>query len=298
MTRSLTTLLLAISGFPDSNSEDSKGLIQIKPQDVTRVAFDKKGGYQAVQISNETGPVNDGMLEVIDAIKLDEGKIDIQDADCALIVRVQSSRGMDSYVAQKIGEAIEAYMSTNKVTEFATAAIADIAPSQELHGKWNTLLLTRDANTGKWDFKNLRFTSVQKSTGNSFAILRDGKLAKTDGGSLISTLLDSTKLNELIDGGRVLDGSKQKHLVRAPIQVSGAYAVVDENGQTVYDDDFKVIAYGQTGFVVMPAINEDGTYANGKVTTVSGKGNDWDIRPSISASKAGDLAQAYGASAA
>lgn len=294
--RSLT-LLLAISGFPDVNSDDSKGLTKVTPDQATRMAFDKANGYQTVQISNETGPVSDGMLDVIDAIKLDDGEIDIENTDCALIVRIESTRGMDSYVAQQIGEAIEAYMAANKVTEFATAAIADIASGQEIYGKWNTLLLTRDADTGKWDFKNLRFTSVQKSTDGDYAILKDGKLAKTDGGSLVSTLLDSAKLNELMDGGHVLDGTKKKHLVRAPINKGGAYAVIDEDGsQTVYNDQFEVIASGKTTFVVMPAIDVDGAYTD-KVTTVSGQGNDWDVRKGIPASKADVFAQAYGATA-
>ncbi|MEK7619794.1 MAG: hypothetical protein AAB413_00965 [Patescibacteria group bacterium] len=217
--RSLKTLLLAISGFPDASSDDFKGLTTIKPNDVTRVAFNKKG-YDQVQFSNETGPQNDGLLDVIDAIKL--GADQVEAGDCALIVRIESTRGMDSYTAQKIGEAIEAYMRANNVTEFATAAIADIAPGQELHGKWNTLLLVRDFD-GQWTFKNLRFASVQKSTDGTFAILCDGKIAKTDGDSLVSTLLDADKLNELLDGGIVKLDNKKAHLVRPPVgQAYGA----------------------------------------------------------------------------
>lgn len=288
------TLQLAISGFPDANSEDSKGLTQVKPNDVTRVAFNKDG-YDKVQFSSGFGPQNDGMLELVDAIAIAADEIDISGYDRALIVRVQSTRGMDSNAAQKVGEALEAYMTRNGVSEFATAAIADIAQGQQLHGKWNTLLLVRTCD-GAWTFKNLRFTSIQRSTGNTYAILRNGQLAKIDGGSLVSTLLDNQKLQALIDGGRQLEGNRKKHLVRAPLQ-TGAFAVIDENGQTIYDDSFKVVVTGKAPFVVMPAINEDGTYADGQVTTVSGQGDKWDIRNRIPAAKADALAKAYGATA-
>lgn len=297
MNRSRLTLLLALTAFKNKGDADASKVTQITPNAATRFAFDKKGGYQQVQISNQNGPQNDGMLDVIDATYLAPDQNDVTEIDRALIVRVESTRGLDSFTAQAIAEAIESYMDQNGTSEFATAAIHDIGQGQDLHGKWNTLLFVRDYE-GKWTFKNLRFASVQKSTDDTFAILRDGKIAKTDGASLVSTLLDDTKLQALIDGGRVLGGSKKKHLVRAPINQGGAYAVVDENGQTIYDDKFETVVTAQTPFLVMPAINEDGTYADGQVTTVSGKGNDWDIRPGIPASKAGDFATAYGAQAA
>lgn len=290
------TLLLAISGFPDKKSEDFKSLTKIKPNDVTRFCFDKQGGYQQVTISNESGPKDDGQLEVIDAIAFSADEIDEQGYDRALIVRVQSTRGMDSFAAQKLGEAIEAYMDSNRASEFATAAIADLDVGQDLHGKWNTLVLLRDSG-GNWIFKNLRFTSVQKSTGNTFAILRDGKMTKISAANLVSTLLDNVKFQAIMDSGHQLQDTKKAHLVRAPINKGGAYAVVADGYQTVYDDKLKVIASGQTGFTVMPAIDVDGSYKDGKVTTVSGKGGSWDIRPNIAAKNADALAKAYGATA-
>ncbi|MCR4314233.1 MAG: hypothetical protein NUV84_03235 [Candidatus Uhrbacteria bacterium] len=187
-------------------------------------------------------------------------------------------------------------MTCNGVTEFATAAIADIAQNQELHGKWNTLLFLRDSETGRWSFKNLRFTSVQKSTDGGFAILSGQKLGKIDDGTtVISTLLDPTKIQQILDGGYELEMGKY-HLVRAPINKGGAYAVVGNGFQTVYNDRFQVVASGTTGFIVMPTIDVDGTYTD-KVTTVSGSANDWDIRTGLSPRKADTLAPAFGATA-
>ncbi len=291
--RSLT-LLLAVSGFLDPKSEDSKNITQVTPDTTTRFAF-RKSDYDTVTISNESGPKNDGLLEVIDAIALSADEIDVSGYDRALIVRVQSTRGLDSFAAQKMGEAIEAYMDRNGCSEFATAAIGDLDFGQELHGKWNTLIMLRD-DEGNWTFKNRRFTSIQKSTGDEYAVLLDGKMAKTPGVTLISTLLDDTKFQALLDGGYKLD-TRKAHLVRAPINKDGAYAVVSDGTQVVYDDNKNVIASGKTGFTVMPAIDADGQYVDNKVTTVSGSGDKWDIRRGISADKSDKLAPAYGASA-
>ncbi|MBI4591923.1 hypothetical protein HY733_00540 [Candidatus Uhrbacteria bacterium] len=290
------TLILAISGFTEPKSKDSEGLTQVQPNDVTRFGFDKANGYQAVQISNEFGPQNDGMLDLIDAIKLDEDDIDVEGYDCALVVRVESTRGLDSFVAQAMGESIEAYMTANRSTEFATATVADLDVDQELHGKWNTILLLRDSTSGAWTFKNLRFTSVQKSTDGGYAVLSGNKMGKIDDGyALVSTLIDNQKLQQVLAGGFELEKGKY-HLVRAPINQNGAYAVVGSGTQIVYDDKFNVIASGQTGFTVMPAIDVDGTHTDA-VTTVSGKGSAWDIRRSIAPAKADSLAPAYSAAA-
>lgn len=289
------TLVLAISGFIDTNSDDAKKVTEITPDKAIRFAFNKQS-YDEVQISTEFGPQNDGMLELIDAIAISADDIDVSGYDRALIVRVQSTRGMDSYAAQKIGEAIGAYMDQNGCDQFATAAIADLDVGQDLHGKWNTLFLLRD-DQGNWTFKNLRFTSVQKSIGNTFAVLRDGKMTKIGAANLVSTLLDNQKLQTILDSGYQLQDTKKAHLVRAPINKGGAYAVVADGYQTVYNDKLKVIASGRTLFTVMPAIDVDGSYRDGQVTTVSGKGGSWDIRPNIPAKNADALAKAYGATA-
>lgn len=289
MIRPSLTVVLAMTAF----SNRSTDLVNVTPDTVTRFAFDKANDCTQVQISNQTGPQNDGMVEVIDAIYTDT--INVTGIDCAIVVRLQTT-DLDDAAIQAIGTALESYMDKNGASQFATAAIHDIGQGQQLFGHWNTMVFTRD-NGGKWSAKNLGFTSVQKSTDGNYGVLLDGKLANVDGGSIVSTLLDSTKLQALIDGGYQLAGDKKKHLVRAPLQ-TGAYAVVDETGQTIYDDQFKVIAAAMTGFTVMPAIDVDGTPTPGKVTTVSGKGNTWDIRTSIPANKAGNLAQAYGAATA
>jgi hypothetical protein len=151
---------------------------------------------------------------------------------------------------------------------------------------------------GVWQFKNLGCTSIQRTTDGNYAVLRDNKLAKIGADALVSTLLDDATLDKLIDGGHQLQGEGKKHLVRAPIKHGGAYAVVGDDDQTVYDDTYNVIASGKIGFIVMPAINADGAPIDCQVTTISGRGDDWDIRLNIPAKKADGLAQAYGAPAA
>lgn len=291
--RSLT-LMLAVSGFLDPKSEDSKNITKVTPDTTTRFAFDKSN-YDKFTISNESGPQNDGLLDGIDAIALSADEIDVSGYDRALIVRVQSTRGLDSFAVQKMGEAIEAYMDRNGSSEFAAAAIDDLDVGKDLHGKWNTLVLLRD-NDGNWTFKNLRFVSVQKSTEDTYAILKDNKMARTPGVTLISTLLDDSKRQALLTDGHQLENGKY-HLVRSPIKQGGAFAVVSNGTQIVYDAKMNVIASGRTGFTVMPAIDADGQYVDNKVTTVSGKGDTWDIRRGISATKSDKLAPAYGASA-
>lgn len=288
------TLLLALTAFKANEAPDADKVTQVTPNDVTRFAFDKDSGYQKIQISNEVGPQNDGMLELIDVIAVAPDKIDVSGYDRALIVRLESTRGLDSFVAQNIGDAVEAYMAANKVFEYATAAIDDLTDGKDLHGKWNTILLVRNFK-GKWEFKNLRFTSVQRSTDGSYAILSGRKLGKiNDGMTLISTLMDSDKILQVLASGYELENGKY-HLVRAPITNNGAYAVVGNGFQTVYDNQFKVLASGQNGFTVMPAIDVDGSPKPGRVTTVSGKGSNWDVRRAIPANKADTLASAYAA---
>lgn len=291
MNCALATVLLTASAF----SQRSADVVKVTPDTVTRFAFDKANGYTRVQISNQTGPQSDGMLDVIDAIRMNVEQIDVPGYDRALIVRVQSTRGLDSFAAQKIGTAIETYMDMTSVSEFATAAIADIDVGQDLHGKWNTILLLRDHN-GTWSFRNLRFTSVQRSTNGEFAILRGKKMARITGKDLVSTLLSPEKLQAILEAGFTLETGKN-YLVRTPINKGGAYAVVGDGFQTVYDGEFQVIAAGKAGFTTIPAIYVDGTSIDGQVTTISGKGNTWDIRTGIPANKADKLAQAYGAQA-
>lgn len=291
------TFLLALTAFKDASDGDAGKVTKITPDTVTRFAFkkDDAGNYIAVAISNKTGPQNDGMVELIDAIHIGPSKIDVTGIDRAIIVRLETDT-LSSEDVQTIGEILEAYMTSSGCDQFATAAIADIGEGQELFGKWDTAVFTRDYD-GKWGAKSLGFTSVAKSTEGTYAVLNNGSLAKTDGGSLISTLLDDSKFQALMNDGHMLDGTKKKHLVRAPLQ-TGAYAVVDENGQTIYDENFQIIVAGKQPFVVMPAIDENGEYVDGQVTTVSGSGGDWDVRRAIPATKAGDLATAYGATPA
>ncbi|TAL50851.1 hypothetical protein EPN81_01555, partial [Patescibacteria group bacterium] len=76
-----TSKTLTIAGFTDSESVDLMDLTMIKPKDITRFAFDKDSGYTRVRISDEVGPQNDGWLEFIDAIMIDNNMMGIEDSD-------------------------------------------------------------------------------------------------------------------------------------------------------------------------------------------------------------------------
>lgn len=294
MRTSNRTIMIALLAFTDRSHKDADKVIGITPDKATRFAFDAEKNFEEVQISEKIGPQHDGLIELVDAQYFADN-IGTPGVDRAMVVRLERTELTDKAI-QAIGTALESYMDQNGVTEFATAAIADIGKDQDLFGRWNTVVFTRDTN-GKWHAKNRGFASVAKSTGGAYAVLENGRLAKTDGGTLISTLLDDNKFRELMNGGTKLEGTKRKHLVRAPLD-TGAYAVIDDNGQTVYNDDLEVVATGKTPFLVMPSINEDGDYVDGHVTTVSGQGNTWDVRRGIPATKADGLGQAYGAQTA
>lgn len=287
------TLTLAHGAFTDRDHPQAEGVSRITPDAVTRFALDKKDGYRRIQLSDQVGPQSDGMLDLIDVIRLKgKTKVNFPGHDRALIVRVESTRGMDSFAARKLGEAIEAYMGKFKTSQFATAAIGDLDIGKELHGKWNTLLLLR-GKKGTWSFMNLRFASVAPSTDGTYAILRGRQIGKIDAEQLVATLLDDLDLQAALDSGHELEQGKY-HLVRAPIDQGGAYAVVGSGTQVVYNDRFEVIASGKTDYTVMPAIDVDGTPIDGQVTTVSGKGNDWTVQRGTPASSIqGSLARAY-----
>ncbi|MCR4314234.1 MAG: hypothetical protein NUV84_03240 [Candidatus Uhrbacteria bacterium] len=99
--RASLTVMLPISAFMDPESPDSGKITLITPDKVTRFAFDRKSGYQKVEIGNQTGPQNDGMLELVDAIRLEPNQMDFPGYDRALIARIQSTREMDSYSAER-----------------------------------------------------------------------------------------------------------------------------------------------------------------------------------------------------
>lgn len=289
-----TTLMLAHGAFTDRDHPQAEGVVRITPNAITRFALDKHDGHRQIQLSDTIGPQSDDMLDLIDAIRLKgKDKVNVPGYKRVLVVRVESTRGMDSFAAQRLGEAVEAYMDTFGASQFATAAIGDLDRGKELHGKWNTLLLLRDQD-GTWSFKNLRFTSIAKSTDGDYAIQRGRQVCKIDDDQLVATLLDDLDLQAALDSGFEIEEDGKYHLVRAPIDRGGAYAIVGGGTQVVYDDNFQVIASGQTGYTVMPAINIDGTPIDGKVTTVSGKGNDWNVQRCTPASSIqGPLARAY-----
>ncbi|GEM_PF-4713271 len=293
--RPTTTLRLAQCAFVDKGHPDADKATSIPPNRITRFAFDPKSGFRFVEVSDEHGPRSDGQLEVIDAIVID--KRDIGGYDAALLVRLESIPGLDSFVAQAIGEATCAYMERSGCREFATAAIGDLDTGYDLHRKWNSLLLLC-AKDGSWRFKNLLDMSVQLSTDDTYAILRDCQVGTIQAENLVSTLLiDEDRQAALHAGFELEEGTH--HLVRAPIHQGGAFAVVGGGLHTVYDAEFNVIGASETGMTIMPTINEDGTPIQGKVTTVSGKGEDWHVQRGVPTSTIPEnLASAYGSATA
>lgn len=293
--RSPLTLLLALTAFKDKADADADKVTQITPDATTRFAFqtDQDGTFIQVEISSQTGPQSDNKLELVDAIYFASDEIDVTEVDRALVVRVENTE-LSPEAIQAIGETIESYMDQNGCGQFATAAIHDIGEGQDLHGKWQTYVFTR-AYDGQWSAKSLGFTSVAKTDNGAYGVLLDGKLAQVKDSELISTLLDDQKLDAALNGGYQLP-VKKAHLVRPP--VGQAFAVVASGEQIVYDGDFQMVGEPQSGFTCMQAIDVDGSPKPGVVNTVSGKGNNWDVRTAIPASKAGKLAQAYGAQAA
>ncbi|MBI4256552.1 hypothetical protein HY626_00680 [Candidatus Uhrbacteria bacterium] len=289
------TLLLALTAFKNEEDADAGKVTQVTPDKATRFAFkkDDSGNYTQAEISNQIGPQNDGNLEIVDAIYFGATDVDVTEIDRALVVRLETTE-LDDNAIQAIGSALESYMDQNGCDQFATAAVHDIGEGQELYGRWTSMVFTRDYD-GKWSAKSIGFTSVAKNSDGDYAVLKDGKMAKINGSGLISTLLDNNKLQALLDGGYQLQGNKKAHLVRPPIGKD--FAVVANGQQVVYDSEFQVTGT-EDNFTTMQAIDVDGSPKAGVVNTISGSGNTWDVRTNIPASKAGGLAQAYGAQAA
>lgn len=290
----LLTLSFALTGFIDRAVDtfgDTKGMT---PDQVTRFAIDPD--FKEIEVSNQHGPQDDGRLELIDAIDVPVNLIpaDVNIAK-AIVVRMQSFRGLDSIKATRLGKTVTTYMEKSGTTQFATAAIDSLSKGQVLRGKWNTLLLIQD-KAGNWTFKNLRFLSVQPSVDGKYALLLDGKINTVTGIELVTTLIDDGKINTVLTNGYDLDKGKY-HLVRAPINTRGAFAIVGKSYQYVRDIDFKVIAAAKTGMTVIPAIDVDGSVIK-TVTTVDGKDNDWTVLPQISVDQIPtDLRPAYQAAA-
>ena len=278
MQRSATkTLLLALLAFTDSSNADAGKVNQITPDVITRAAFDKV--FQTVELSSETGPRKDGKIELIDAAQI-PAKF-TKGGSKAYIVRLQSTRGMDSQKARRLGECVQAYLDQNGSQGFATAGIGIIDESKTLYGRWNTLLLEQD-KYDNWTFINLRFTSVQASVDDAYAVLRSNKLAYVDGSDLLDTLRDTKKLNDAIGDGYELTvvGDKKGYLVRADINNGHAAAAVSGGYTTFLDSNFQMVGGTEaikTDGVIMPTIHADGS-TNGGLTSVNGNDEDWNIK--------------------
>lgn len=251
-----TLLILALAAFStDSQHPDAANVIAIGPDSVTRFAYNPAD--QTIEVSSEKGPMDDGKIELVDAITVASDQLAGSGFDKVTIVRL-SGNDLDPMDVQAFGAAIDAYMemntpSTTGAREFATAAIADTASFDA--GNWQTVLLTRNTD-GQWTRKNMGLVSIQLSTDGTFAILADGKVARVNGSQILQTLLDNTSFRATLDSGFAIDDGK--YLVRAPTNKGGAFAVVGDNCQTVYNADFEPIGIA-TSFngVVIPVLFAD-----------------------------------------
>jgi len=242
-------------------------------------------------------PRKDGKIELIDALKVPFKFIPAElGAKAVFVVRMQSTRGMDSRKATLLGKAIQAYMDRNDTSQFATAAIGIIDKGQQLYGRWNTLVLTEYAN-GTWSFANLRFASVQLSVNEDYGVMRDDMVAIVDANSLVDTLLDSKKLDETIDDGyqlETMDPNQKGYLVRADTERNHALSVVSDGQKTILDGDYQIVDGGtfEGDEVVIPGIQANGK-ANGHLVLVSGNDEDWTVQAIPRNEATGNYAQAF-----
>ncbi|NQV90436.1 hypothetical protein HQ487_03455 [Candidatus Uhrbacteria bacterium] len=265
------------------------------PDAIQRMAFDKD--FETVEFSAEHGPRKDGKIELMDAIQIPFKFIPADlGAKSIYVVRLQSTRGMDSLKATRLGKTIKAYMDSTGTKQFATAAIGIIDEGQQLYGRWNTLVLTEDMD-GNWSFANLRFTSVQLSTDENYGILRDNHVAIVPANDLVDTLLDAKKLNEVITDGYELETveiDKHSYLVRADTGLGHALSVVSDGQMTILDTDFQVVDGGtfQSEEVVIPGITATGN-TNGHLVLVSGNDESWKVQAVPRNQATGNYAQAF-----